>query len=89
MQDSEANAAREREINQNYEAFVEKLPDLLAQHRGKFALMRHREVIGIYSTAEDVVQTGSLLYKDDLFSVQRITDVPVDMGYYSHVVSIW
>ena len=89
MQDSGTSSDRDKEITQNYKAFVAKLPKLIVQHRDKYALMRHREVIGIYSTAEDAVQTGGLLYEDGLFSVQQITDVDVDMGYYSHVASIW
>ena len=88
MQDSEANAAMEREITQNYKAFLKELPGLLDQHRDKCALMRHREIVGIYPTYEHAVQAGSSLYEDDIFSVQEISDVPVDMGYYSDVENI-
>ena len=81
MPDSEANAAREREITQNYEAFIEKLPGLLDQHRGKYALMRDRDVIDIYSTFGDAVREGVKL-EDKMFSVQKITDEIVDLGHY-------
>ena len=82
MQDSEANAAREREITQNYEAFLKKLPGLLAHHRGKFALMRHREVIGIYSILGDAVREGIRRYENVPFSVQEITDELVELVQY-------
>jgi len=76
------------EIQQNYEAFNKMLPSLIAEHRGKHALMRGGEVIAIYSTAQDAVQTGESFYEDKLFSVQKITDSAVDLGYYSHAMHI-
>ena len=79
---------KDREVHENYKAFKKMLPSLIEKHRSQYALMHEREVVGIYSTAQDAAQTGHLLYEDDMFSIQEITDVPIDLGFYSHVVSI-
>jgi hypothetical protein len=75
-----------KEIQANFVAFQQKLPDLMASHRGKFALMRHQELVEFYDTARDAFLTGQKLYPDGLFSVQEVVDVPADLGFYSHAV---
>ena len=76
------------EINRNFEEFKKLLPALIGDHLNKHALMRAGKVIAIYSTAQDAVQTGHSFYDDGLFSVQKITDSAVDLGYFSHAVHI-
>ncbi len=61
------------------------LPSLIAEHRGRYALMRQGKIISIYTTVEDAVQTGEVFYEDGMFSVQRITQEDIDLGFYSHV----
>ncbi len=79
---------RDEEIRKNYEAFKKMLPKLLKEYRNQHALLRGEKLIAVYSTALDAERTGKLLYDDDIFSVQEITDVPVDLGFYSHVVPV-
>ena len=79
--------AKEKEITQNYEVFLEKLPSLIDRHRGKYALMHSREIVGIYDTVRDAVQTGEIMYKDGMYSVQEVTDEAVDLGFQSRVMS--
>jgi len=79
---------RQREIETNLQFFLHELPKLLSIHRGKFALLRHRKIEGFYDTVTDAVQTGNKLYDDKLFSVQQVTDMGTDLGYYSHAVHL-
>ncbi len=79
---------KDSEIDKNFEVFQRMLPNLLGDHRDKHALMRDGKVIAIYSTAQDAVETGQSFYKDGLFSVQKITDDAVDLGFFSHAVHI-
>jgi hypothetical protein len=81
-------AAKQSEIDSNLVFFQEKLPELLASHAGKYVLLRHREIVGIYDTALDAQVTGQKFYADGLFSVQRITDEPIDLGFFSHAVHL-
>jgi hypothetical protein len=74
------------EVKRNYEAFVRKLPELFATHRGKFALMRDAEIIEFFDTSGDAYRAGRKLYPDQRFSIQEVVDSPVDLGFFSHAV---
>ena len=77
---------RQEQIDENYRAFAEMLPNLLTTHPGKFALIRDRKVIEFYDTARDAYVTGQKLYEDSSFSVQEVINTPVDLGYFSRAV---
>ena len=79
--------ALESELKANYTSFAELLPELLGANRGKFALMRHREVVDFFDTARDAFLSGQKAYPDELFSVQEVTDAVADLGFYSHALS--
>lgn len=76
------------QIDKNYTAFVAMLPSLMATHPNKYALMKDGQVLGAYSSLEDAYMTAFNFLKEDEFSVQKITDVPVDLGFFSHAVHI-
>lgn len=75
---------QQKEVNQNFAFFQRELPKILATHRGKFALIRHKKIEGFYETVVDAVTAGNKLYLDGIFSVQPVTDAAIDLGFYSH-----
>jgi len=75
-----------KQVEANYVAFQQKLPELLPSHHGKFALMHDEEIVEFYDTARDAFFTGQRLFPDGLFSVEEVIDLPVDLGFYSHAV---
>ena len=77
---------RQREVDANFEAFQELLPDLLEHERGKFALMRDRKIVELFDTAGDALRAAALKYQDGRYSIQEITDRVIGLGYYSHAV---
>ena len=81
------NDAREQ-VDRNYDAFLAMLPTLITTHPNKFALLKDGEMIGAYSSLEDAYATAHRFLANQNFSVQKITDVPVDLGFFSHAVSI-
>ena len=76
-----------KQIEMNYEAFEEELPGLLSAHRGKFALMRNGEIVEFFDTARDAWVTGQKLFDNRMFSVQQVTEIPIDLGFFSHAMS--
>ena len=76
----------QEQIKTNYDAFVQKLPELLATHRDKFALMRDGEIVEFFDTAADAFRAGQRLYQDQGFSIQEVTDSEVDLGFFSYAV---
>lgn len=76
------------EVDKNYEVFQRLLPTIIAEHEDKYALMKDGEVIGYYSTLEDAYTTAEKFLADQPFSVQKVTDMPVDLGFFSHAVHL-
>jgi hypothetical protein len=79
---------RQKEIDQNLEFFLRELPKILADHNGKYALLRHQKIIAYYDTVSDAVSAGNQLYSDRLFSVQQVTQSGTDLGYFSYAVPL-
>lgn len=76
--------ASQKTIDDNYAAFERVLPDIMQQHAGRFALMRDAKIVDFYDTARDAVTAGACLYEDGEFSVQEVTQTPVNLGYFSY-----
>ncbi len=76
--------AQVAEVRANYDAFAAALPDLLPQHRGKFAAYRHRSLVGIFESFKEALNYCTSEYGDHLFSIQEITAEPLDLGWLSH-----
>jgi hypothetical protein len=83
-----ADAAKEAssEVRRNYEAFMQKLPELLPVQRGKFALMHDASIVEFFDTAPDAFRAGKKLYAEGSFSIQEVTDSVADLGFLSHAL---
>jgi len=76
----------DNQVERNYRSFTEKLPSLLVDHRGECALMRDGEVVDFFDTIRDAYVAGQKLYGVGGFSIQEVTDLPVDLGYFSYAL---
>ena len=79
-----ATSSRQEEVDRNLEYFLSELPKLSQSHLGEFALLRHRTITDFFSTSADAVKAGKSLYPDGIFSIQQVTDLPIDLGFFSH-----
>lgn len=77
---------RQKEVDENFDAFQAFLPELIDQQRGKFALMRDRQIVEVFDTAGDALRAATLKYSDGRFSIQEVTDRVIGLGYYSYAV---
>jgi hypothetical protein len=68
------------EVESNYRAFVSDLPKLVQSNKGKFALYRHERFVDAFPTFSDAMAHGTHAYDDRIFSVQEITEEPLDLG---------
>jgi hypothetical protein len=48
--------------------------------------MKDGKAVGFYSTLEDAYMTANQFFGDQPFSVQKVTETPVDLGFFSHAV---
>lgn len=76
---------RKAEIHRNYRAFKEMLPSLMAEHSGKFVLLRDKKIIDYFDSSLDAIEYADKEYTDGMYSIQEVTDRVVDLGYFSHV----
>lgn len=79
-----ARTAKEKALAANYEAFEEMLPDLLKSAAGSFALIRDRGLVGTFDTAGEAYAEGRTRFDDGLFSVQKIKEGAVSLGFFSY-----
>ena len=71
-------------IAQNYEAFEKMLPDLLKTAKGKFALLHDRDLVGLFDSASAAHFAGVERFADKLFSVQKVEESAVSLGFFSY-----
>jgi len=84
-------AERERkqaEIESNLAFFQEQLGELLGEHRDRVALIRRRQIVDFFDTARDAQAAGGMLFPDQIFSVQKVTDSALDLGFFSHAMHL-
>lgn len=86
MKEEPELVARQREVDANYQAFLDLLPSLLESDPGSFVLMRQRKTVQLFDTLGDAAAAGHLKFDDGLFSVQEVTEQVADLGYFSHAV---
>ena len=75
------------QVDRNYASFKEKLPSLLTTQRGRYALMKDGEIIAFYDTLSDAYVTAHRFVGPDEFSIQRVTDQRIDLGFFSNAVA--
>lgn len=79
-----AVSEQEKQVTENYKAFEAKLDELIDQHEGKWALLRDGSVVEVFDTARDAHTAAWKIFDDERFSVQEISKVPLDLGFYSY-----
>lgn len=80
-------AMLEEEIDRNFAAFEAILPVLMTSRAGAHALLRHAEVVDFYDSVSAALAAGRSRFHDGMYSVQEVTDRPVDLGFYSHAIN--
>lgn len=75
------------EVDRNYDAFVRILSEILPAHRDQLALMRDGKVVDFFEKPGEAYRSGLLRFPDGIFSIQEVTDEPIDLGFWSHVGS--
>jgi hypothetical protein len=72
------------EVDRNYDAFMRALGGIVVAHRHQFALMRGGKIIAYFDKPGDAYREGAERYADMIFSIQEVTDEPIDLGFFSH-----
>lgn len=78
------NTELDLEIDRNLYAFLPRIPQLMAEHEGAYALLRHQEVVSLHKRLRDALDEASAKFSDGLFSIQQVTDKPIELGFFSY-----
>jgi hypothetical protein len=74
--------AQRAEVSSNYQVFAAALPDLVASSEGKFAVLHHRELIGVFDSFATALAYCRETFLDGLYSIQEITLEPLDLKWF-------
>jgi hypothetical protein len=76
----------EVEIERNYGAFLDMLADLLPTDHGRYALMHDMRLEGVFDSPGEAERAGFAKFGRNPYSIQFVTDEPVDMGFMSNAM---
>ena len=74
----------EFEIDQNFDFFQRNISRFIDEYRGKFALLRSGDVVRFHDSIVAAESAGAQEFSDGIFSIQEVTDKPVDLGFFTH-----
>ena len=77
--------AQRQEVDANYDYFVRALSGLLPDHIGQYAVLKSRRIVEFFDSPGDAYRYGLDTYGPQGFSIQEVTDEPIDLGFFSHV----
>ena len=81
------NPQIEDEIDRNFFAFQARLASLMTSNADEFAVLRHQKLVGIHSRLSAALRSAHFQFPDGIFSVQKIANEPVDLGFFSHAAN--
>ena len=76
----------EREVDLNFDTFAEELPELMPHHAGEYVLMKNSRMVSFHASADAALAAGRAAFPDGIYSIQEVTDRPIDLGFFSHAV---
>jgi hypothetical protein len=74
-----------QQVDWNYDVFMRMLGSLHADHRDQLPLKRDGKNVGNFDTTREAMRAASERFPDAIFSIQEVTDEPIDLGFWSHV----
>ncbi len=74
----------EAEIDANYDFFRRSLSDFLPIYLNQFAVIRAQSIEGFYAEVADADRAARLAFPDGVFSIQKVIQGPIDLGFFSH-----
>jgi hypothetical protein len=73
-----------QEVDQNFDYFQRNLTTYLREHSGAYVLLKECKEHGFFESPGLAYRAGQARFIDGIFSIQEITDEPIDLGFFSH-----
>ncbi len=71
----------QKEIDKNYEFFLKELPNIVNLYNNKYVLLKNSEIIDYFDTMDDAIKYAKIRFEDGLYSIQKVNEMPVNLGY--------
>jgi hypothetical protein len=71
------------EVDRNYDFFQRNLSRYLKDNSGKYAFLKSEQLVGFFDGPGVAYRAGLERFQDKVFSVQKVTDEPVELGFMS------
>ena len=78
-------AALAAEVDRNYDYFQRNLSTFMREHAGEYAVLKAKEVLEFFDKPGEAYRYAVATIPDGIFSIQEVTDEPIDLGFFSHV----
>lgn len=72
------------EVDNNYDYFQTQIPQFKKEHANEFALLHKCQIIDFFEKEFDAYDQGVKDYGEGRFSVQAVSEVPIDLGWQSY-----
>lgn len=76
--------ARDTALRENFHYFQGIVSSLMAEHAGKYALLHSKSLVDIFRRPIEALEVGYEKFADGQFSIQKVTDRPMDLGFMSY-----
>jgi hypothetical protein len=73
------------EVDRNYDYFQRNLTTFMHDHAGEYAVLKARKVLEFFHRPGEAYRYAIATIPDGIFSIQEVTDEPIDLGFFSHV----
>ena len=80
---AEKKSQIEEEVKKNYTYFKDNFSTLSEKYKDRFLVLRNKEVQKDFKTDEEAILWALEEYPDQMFSIQEVNDVVVDLGSIS------
>jgi hypothetical protein len=71
------------EIERNYDFLMRNLAQFLPEQEGRYAALRNQQVLGFFDDPYDAHLAGKAAAENGFFSIQEVTDEPIELGVYA------
>lgn len=77
----------QKEIDKNYDFFLKELPNIINLYNNKYALLKNAEIIDYFDTMDDAIKYAKIRFEDGLYSIQKVNETPVSLGYIGNFLN--
>lgn len=77
----------QQEVDNNYQFFLKEKSKIPSDLSNKYVLIRKAEFIEYFDSMDDAIKYAKKVYEDRLYSVQKVSDMPINLGFIGTLIN--